>query len=141
RVDRMTDAEAEQMAGWAKKWIDIGLSTDRADRPLFEAAVKACYRYTKLPEPAVVWAPCPLVVAYAGPIAAWWCDRLSSVHDSVGDSVHDSVRASVRASVHDSVDDSVHDSVGASVHDSVRASVHDSVRASVHDSVGASVGA
>src|SRR6185437_5077212 len=36
RVDRMTDAEAEQMAGWAEKWIKIGLSTERADRPLFE---------------------------------------------------------------------------------------------------------
>ncbi len=162
RVDAMTDAESAQMAPWAKKWIEIGLCTKPADRVMFEAACRACYRLSGLPEPvSIVWADSPLVVAYAGPIAAWWIDTLTrrldasvdaSVRDSVGDSVRASVHASVDSSVRDSVRDSVHasvrdsvrDSVGASVRDSVddsvRASVGDSVRDSVRDSVGASVG-
>ncbi|HEY1814867.1 MAG TPA: hypothetical protein VGG74_21115 [Kofleriaceae bacterium] len=142
RVDKMTDAEAAQMASWAKKWIEIGLCTKPADRPLFEAAVRACYRHSGLLEPkVVVWAPCPLVVAYAGPIAAWWCDRIvdASVLASVRASVDASVRASVDASVRASVDASVRASVDASVGDSVDASVRASVRASVLASVDASV--
>ena len=58
RVDSMTDAESAQTADWAKKWIAIGLSTERADRPLFEAAVHACYRYSNLAPPKwIIWAP------------------------------------------------------------------------------------
>jgi hypothetical protein len=145
RIDKMTKAESAQMAAWAKKWTAIGLSTERADRALAEAAIHACYRLSGHPQPkAVVWVPCPLVLAYAGPIAMHLLRR-DSIHDSVRDSVRASVRDSVRASVNDSVNasvrDSVHDSVRDSVHDSVGASVRDSVRASVSDSVRDSVSA
>ena len=94
RVDAMTDAESAQMAPWAKKWIEIGLCTKPADRVMFEAACRACYRLSGLPEPvSIVWADSPLVVAYAGPIAAWWIDTLTRRLDA---SVDTSVRASVR---------------------------------------------
>lgn len=99
----MTDAEMAKMPEWAAKWIAIGLSTERADRPLFEAAPHACYRLSgHAPPKAIVWAPCPIVVAYAGPIAQHWAKRLTK-SDSVHASVHASVRASVRASVSASV--------------------------------------
>ena len=142
RVDAMTDAESAQMAPWAKKWIEIGLCTKPADRVMFEAACRACYRLSGLPEPvSIVWADSPLVVAYAGPIAAWWIDTLTrrldaSVDASVGDSVRASVRASVDASVCASVGASVRASVGASVDISVGTSVRASVGASVDTSVG-----
>ncbi len=163
RVKSITNAERSKMAGWAERWIKVGLSTERADRPLFEAAVAACYRYTGLAAPKViVWAPCPIVVAYAGSIASAWLKENgssvrdsvhasvsdavhdavnASVHDAVGDSVRDSVRASVHASVSDSIHDAVHDSVNASVHASVSASVHDAVHDAVNASVNASVSA
>lgn len=96
RVDAMTDAEMAKMPEWAAKWIAIGLSTERADRPLFEAAPHACYRLSgHAPPKAIVWAPCPIVVAYAGPIAQHWAKRLTK-----SDSVHASVSDSVSASVH-----------------------------------------
>jgi len=162
RVRKMTTAEAAQMPEWVAKWTRIGLSTERADRPMFEAAVAACYRYSELSMPrTIVWAPCPIVVAYAGSIATAVLRRLgqsgdsvgarvdAGVNDSVGASVgarvEDSVRASVNASVGARVDASVNASVGASVgarvEDSVRASVNASVGARVEDSVRASVGA
>jgi hypothetical protein len=157
RVDKLTAAEVARMPEWAAKWTAIGLSTKRTDRPMFEAAVAACYRYSGLDHPkTIIWAPAPIVVAYTGSITTAWLRRHHasmnasvdasmnasvhySVNDSVGDSVGDSVSASVRDSVSASVHYSVNASVSASVHDSVHDSVSDSVRASVDDSVSASV--
>jgi hypothetical protein len=154
------------MTTWTEKWVKIGLSTERADRPRFEAAVAACYRYSGLKEPrAIIWTPCPIVAVYAGSIATAVLRRLgqegASVRDSALHSVRDSaldsaldsmlhsvstsVDASVRASVSASVRDSVHDNVGARVDASVDAGVgtivYDSVQVSVHDSVNDSVDA
>ena len=113
RIDSMTKAEKALQQKWAEQWIKIGLSTERADRVLFEAGVAACYRLSgQTHQPHVVWAPAPIVVAYAGPIA-----------------LH--VARNVFGRTGASVDDSVRDSVDASVDDSVRASVRDSVHASV----------
>src|SRR5262245_49205509 len=39
RIESITDAERAKMASWAKRWIKIGLSTECADRPMFEAAI------------------------------------------------------------------------------------------------------
>ena len=41
RVTKMTDAETAMMKPCADEWIRIGLTTGKADRPLFEAAVDA----------------------------------------------------------------------------------------------------
>jgi hypothetical protein len=140
RVNKMTAAEAARMPEWVDSWIKIGLSTDRADRPMFEAAVAACYRYSGLEMPrAIVWAPCPIVVAYAGPIASAVLRRLGHSSASVRDSVSDGVRDSVGDSVNTSVRSSVRDSVRSSVRDSVSTSVSTGVHASVSTSVDASV--
>lgn len=130
RVDKMTTGERGRMPEWAEKWTKIGLSTERADRPLFEAAVAACYRYSGLSDPrAVIWAPCPIVAICAGSIATAVLRRLGQSGDSAA--------ASVEASVRDSVRDSVHAGVHAAVHAAVCAS---SVGAGVDDGVGVSVG-
>lgn len=76
RIDSLTDAERRKLPAWAKRWIEIGLCTEPADRPLFEAGVAAAYRFAGLNQPRVVWCPSPLVAVLAG---------------SVGDAVDDAV--------------------------------------------------
>src|SRR5258706_102818 len=79
RVDQLTDAERAQFQSHADKWIAIGLRTGAADRPRFEAAVKACYGFAGVPWPGVVvWVPSPLVLALAAPTAAFVIELLKS---------------------------------------------------------------
>ena len=130
KIDRLTPDQQARFSDFVREWTAVGLSTEPADRPRAEAAIKWMYREAELAEPRTVWCGSPR------------SDALT--RDSVWDSVWDSVRASVRASVWASVGDSVWASVWASVGDSVwarvGASVGDSVGASVWASVGDSVG-
>ena len=154
RIESLTDEQIARFPEFVKRWTDIGLCTDPADRPRAEAAVRKCYEIAGLPHPKrIVWCGSPLSQGLTRAIAmgldgkasvevgkdVWDSVRDSvsaSVWASVSDSVRDSVGASVRDSVWASVRDSVWDSVGASVRDSVWASVRDSVWDSVGDSVG-----
>ena len=139
KVEKLTSEQIAKFPEYVKKWTDIGLSTQPADRPRAEAAIRYMYRAAKLPAPRIIWTTSPLVSGLARAILnnSVWASVGASVGDSVRDSVWDSVWASVRASVRDSV----WASVGASVRDSVWASVGASVWASVRDSVRDSVGA
>jgi len=139
KIQSLNKQQTDKLAEYRDRWIKIGLSTDAADRPRAEAAIKQMYVSAGLEIPRkIVWCGSPLS---QGLTRAIILDKRvgASVRDSVRASVGASVGASVRASVRASVGDSVWDSVGDSVRDSVRASVGASVRASVGASVGASV--
>ena len=110
KIDRLTPDQQARFSDFVREWTAVGLSTEPADRPRAEAAIKWMYREAELAEPRIVWCGSPLSNALT--------------RDSVWDSVWDSVRASVRASVWASVGDSVGASVWASVGDSVGDSVH-----------------
>jgi hypothetical protein len=71
RIDNLTDEQKAAMPAWRDKWIAIGLKTGAADRPLFDRAVKECYRFAKLEQPEVVWTTSPLTVVLTGNIAAY----------------------------------------------------------------------
>ena len=125
---------AEQVAALdviRDRWIDIGWSTERADRDAAERGVTEAYAAVGLPAPACVWVDSPL----AGAIAA----------TQVGDQVRAQVRAQVWAQVGDQVRAQVWTQVGAQVWDQVwdqvRAQVGDQVATQVWDQVGTQVGA
>lgn len=64
----ITKLNAEQKAKipeYVKKWTDIGLSTEPANRPAAEQALKDCYRFSDLNEPEIYWLPCPISALYA----------------------------------------------------------------------------
>ena len=127
RIEKLTDAQIAKFGDYVKRWTEIGLCTDPADRPRAEAAINEMYRQAGIAPPQkIVWCGSPL---------AQGMTRATILDKRVGDSV----RASVRDSVRDSVGDSVWASVRASVGDSVWASVWASVGASVGDSVWDSV--
>ena len=141
---KITALTAEQIAkfpAYVEKWTNIGLSTEPADRPRAEAAIRLMYERANMEPPSkIVWCASPLSMA----LTRYCLLQLPQMKDSVGASVRasirDSVGASVGASIRDSIGDSVWASVRASIRDSVRASVRASIRDSIGDSVWANVG-
>ena len=110
RIDKLTDEQAAQMPAWRDKWIAIGLSTERADRAKFEAAVVRCYAAAKLAPPKrIVWVLSPLIMALAAPIAAYLLNKGGAVDGAVGDAVGGAVGDAVRGAVRGAVDGAVGD--------------------------------
>jgi hypothetical protein len=136
-IASLTPKQAARMAEIRDRWIAIGLSTEPADRPRAEAAIRAMYRQAELAEPRIVWCGSPVSMALTRALLL----QSNSMWDSVGVSVLDRVRDSVWDSVGDSVWAVVRGSVGVSVLDRVRDRVQARVWAVVWESVRDSVGA
>ena len=125
KIETLTPEQIGRFQEFIERWTEIGLSTDPADRPRAEAAVRKMYEIAGLAPPRVVWCGSPAGMAITRAVLLKMPDSVgASVGASVWASVGDSVWASVRASVGASVWDSVGDSVWASVRDSVRDSVY-----------------
>ena len=121
KIEKLTLEQLAAIPAFVEKWTKIGLSTEPADRPKAERAIKLMYEAGgKKPPAKIVWCGSPLSQGLVRAI----------ILDKKADSV--SVGASVRASVMDSVGASVRASVGDSVWDSVGDSVRDSLGASVY---------
>ena len=60
------DELLRRMAAWAGDWQAVAGSTEPADRPRAEAAVRSLYRAAGAPEPAFAWVPSPAagILAY-----------------------------------------------------------------------------
>ena len=125
---------AEQVAALdviRDRWIDIGWSTERADRDAAERGVTEAYAAVGLPAPACVWVDSPL----AGAIAA------TQVGDQVRDQVRAQVGAQVATQVWARVGDQVRAQVGAQVWDQVWRALDPSLCswaawADAHESIG-----
>ena len=71
RIDVLTEAQKAQMAPWADRWVEVGLSTEPADFDAFEVHARRCYGAAGIEWPGVVVrVQSPLVMALAGPAAA-----------------------------------------------------------------------
>ena len=76
RIDALTPEQTAQLPGWVDKWIKIGLCTDPADRPMFEAAAKRCYELSGLVAPEkIVWVDSPRSVVQVGALADYCLDK------------------------------------------------------------------
>jgi hypothetical protein len=155
RITKLTTAQRDQMAPWARKWIEIGLSCEPADRPVAEAAYRACYRHAKLdPDVPIVWVQSPLVGAFAASIAdamlrggavygAVGSAVDGAVYGAVGGAVGDAVRSAVDNAVDNAVGSAVYGAVGGAVGDAVRSAVDNAVdnavRSAVYGAVGSAV--
>ena len=65
KIEKLTAAQTEKLAEYAKRWTDIGLSTKPADRPRAEAAIIEMYRVAGLGAPRIVWCGSPYLAAAA----------------------------------------------------------------------------
>ena len=130
KITSLTPEQAARFGEWAKKWIDIGLSTEPAD---FEAATEAAlrgYGLANLSRPMVVLRVSSPYAATVGGAMAWLL--LKGLGNKPSTQVRDQVWDQVRAQVWDQV----RDQVGAQVRAQVRAQVWDQVGDQVWDQVG-----
>ena len=117
KIENLTKEQSARFGEFTKKWTDIGISTEKANRKEAEEGIVEMYQIAGLKKPKIVWCDSPMSQGITRMIVQKLKNKGTlkkkigaSVRDSVGDSVGDSVWASVR--------DSVWDSVGASVGDS-----------------------
>ena len=108
KIMTLTAAQKARLPEFARKWIEIGLSTQPADREKAERAIKGLYRLAKLKEPRVIWLPCPISAALSAMLYA----RLVS-SKRLGIEVGSAVRSAVDSAVRSAVDSGV-DSAGLS---------------------------
>ena len=102
KITKLTQEQTDLMSVYRDRWTEIGLSTEPANRPAAEIAIRKVYACAGLTAPEqIIWCGSPLS---QGIVRAILADKNigASVVDSVRDSVGDSVRASVRDSVGDS---------------------------------------
>ena len=155
----LTDEQRAQMPGWARKWIDIGLSTEPMDLPRFDAGARACYRYAGLDEPRVVVpVSSPIVLALAAPIASAVLARFTPTgrlkkQDAIEGAVRDAVEGAIEGAIGGAVGvavrgvgDAVEGAIGVAVGGAVRGAIEDAVRVrgaiegAVEDAVEGAVG-
>jgi hypothetical protein len=67
-ITALTDEQKKRFPEFVEKWTKIGLSTERADRPRAENAIKKIYKLAKLEEPEIVWCKCPMCAAISAMI-------------------------------------------------------------------------
>src|SRR3990167_776924 len=84
-ITELTDAQKARFPEFVDKWTQIGLSTEPANRPMADEAIRKMYAIAGLESPKIVWCSSPLANGLAQQI----------IVTAKGDSVWDSVRASV----------------------------------------------
>lgn len=109
RLSSLTDEQRAAIPGHVGRWTQIAWCTEEADWDGFAAAAARCYRFAGLAwHGRVVRVPNPLVMALAGPIAAYVSQEergavAGSVRDAVDHAVRDAVLEAVSGAVADEV--------------------------------------
>ncbi len=135
-IQELTAKQRARLPEWAKKWVELGLSTEPADRARAEAAVRRAYEVAgREPPTYILWMSNPRdsVLAWAL-ILSWVAEAVTQKRISPpidGAQVSDQVLAQVRAQVSDQVLAQVRAQVRDQVSAQVRAQVSDQVLAQV----------
>ncbi len=144
KIEKLTKKQIDLTSVYVKKWIDIGLSTEKCDRKKAKENIHDVYKVANLKSPEhFLWMESPLGCFYAYNILQFLNAELTNVRanvmDNVSANVWDNVSANVWANVSANVSANVWDNVmanvSANVRDNVRANVRVNVRASVRDNV------
>ena len=105
-ITKLTPEQQARFPEWVDRWTRIGLSTERADRPRAEQAVKRLYEFAGLKPQKVLWITSPMAGAIAAPLAANFIAALkpgkgnvSAVGSAVGSAVRSAVGSAVRSAV------------------------------------------
>ena len=113
KIEKLTDDQTVQLDIWARKWIDIGLSTEPAD---FETATKAslaAYELCNLKRPMIILhMSSPYAATIGGFMAIMILKNIKKISNlSLKDQVRNQVRNQVWSQVNDQVNDQVKESV------------------------------
>ena len=139
RIDQLTPEQEAQLPAIRDEWLRIGLSTDPADRPRAEQAIKQAYHRAGLEPPELVlWFESPLAGLLAANIInanqvsdQVWNQVWNQVRNQVRNQVPDQVWNQVWGQVWNQVWNQVSDQVASQVSDQVRDQVANQVRSQV----------
>ena len=140
RITELTEEQRARLGEWREKWIKVGLSTEKMDLEKFKEGVVGCYEAAKLAPPKIVIkVPSPLVLALAGPTAAFYFSKLSAVgsavNSAIGSAVNSAVNSAVYSAVNSAVDLEVHSEVNSEVRSAVESAVYSEVGSAVNSAV------
>lgn len=112
-ITSLTDEQKSRFKEFVDKWIKIGLSTEPADRPRAEKAIKGLYALAKLDEPKIVWLPCPISAMLSAITFSMAKSNVKidtqikrAVEAAVKDTVTPEVRQNIQAAVRSALDQS-----------------------------------
>ena len=138
-LTKLTKDHKAKIEEQRKRYFDFATSTEPADRPRAESAIRALAEIGGVKINRVVWVASPEDGANA--LREAWNSLRASLNDSLRDSLNDSLRASLSASLRDSLRASLNDSLRASLGASLRASLSASLSTSLRNSLSASLSA
>ena len=118
RIDKITPEQTAKFGEWAKKWIDIGLSTEPADFDKATAAALRAYELANLKRPMIILRTGSPYGATLGGALAWAMlkelpDMRSEVESKVGSEVGSEVWSKVESEVWSKVGSEVESKVGS----------------------------
>jgi hypothetical protein len=132
-IRELTKQQQDQLAPYAAKWIEIGLSTT-TDYAGAEKAIDTLYQVIRRPPPRKIWLQSPLAGALTVAILGRLPHLVSSV---VGKSLNwNAVDSAVRSAVDSAVDSAVRSAVDSAVDSAVRSAVDSAVDSAVRSAVG-----
>src|SRR3990167_8361511 len=126
KITSLTESQKARFSEWSEKWINIGLSTDRADFEKFEKAARRCYVFAGLRNDVpVIRVSSPMVGALAAPIAAQFIEimKKNPVNSAVDSAVGSAVDSAVYSAVYSAVDSAVDSAVNSAVYSAVYSAV------------------
>src|SRR5882724_9420242 len=96
KIESLTDAQKARFPEFIKRWTDIGLSTEPANRIKAEKGIVEAYKVVGLGPPKIVWCDSPLS---QGLTRAILMDNksMASVRDSVGASRSEEQRSELQS--------------------------------------------
>ena len=137
KIEKLTPEQEARFPEFVRKWIDIGLSTQPADRERAERAIAGLYGLAKLRQPRVIWLPCPISAALSAVCYSALIKKrlVSEENKPVGSAVGGAVYSAVDSAVYSAVGGAV----GSAVDSAVRGAVGGAVRGAVDSAVGSAV--
>jgi hypothetical protein len=106
-IERLTPEQTARFPEFVEKWTKIGLSTEPADRPRAEAAIRLIYENNGvLPPEKIVWFDSP---------TAMFVEYKNTDNESIYDLSFSSAVSNAVNTVYDSVQDTVLKSVNSAV--------------------------
>lgn len=136
KITKLTAAQEARFPEFVRKWIEIGLSTQPADRARAARAISSLYRLAKLKEPRIIWLPCPISAGLSAVVYARINKKKKAVDSLVRSAVGSAVHSAVRSAVDSVVYSAVGSAVGSAVYSAVGSAVYSAVDSAVRSAVG-----
>ena len=94
RIEQLTEEQTARFSEFREQWLEIGLSTEPADRPRAEAGVNLAYEAAGLKPPSlVIWLDSPMAGAMGAALLRGETKVGKRISDQVSDQVINQVRA------------------------------------------------